>query len=92
MEDCNILAADCVVISCCCQCLILKIIIFILLKLPYKIIRKTREYTKKKLRIRYRKQAEKTTESVKARFQDEFLEFSVTNQMEELHGSHVFGS
>lgn len=29
---------------------------------------------------------------MKARFQDEFLEFSVTNQMEELHGSHVFGS
>ncbi|PRQ40476.1 hypothetical protein RchiOBHm_Chr4g0436431 [Rosa chinensis] len=55
MEDCNVLAADCVVISCCCQCLILQITIFIFFKLPCKLIRKTREYTMKKLQQRRRK-------------------------------------
>ena len=55
------LAADCVVISCCCQCLILQIIIFFLLKLPCKLIRKTREYAKKKLRKR--RKNEKTIEN-----------------------------
>ncbi|XP_059446825.1 uncharacterized protein LOC132178401 [Corylus avellana] len=52
MEDLNMLAADCVVVSCCCQCLILQIVIFVLLKLPSKLIRKTREYARKKLRQR----------------------------------------
>lgn len=61
MEDWNTLAADCVVISCCCQCLILQIIIFFLLKLPCKLIRKTREYAKKKLR--QRRKNEKTIEN-----------------------------
>ncbi|XP_009356509.1 uncharacterized protein LOC103947329 [Pyrus x bretschneideri] len=56
MEDCNMIAADCVVISCCCQCLILQITIFILYKLPCKLIRKTREYTMKKLQQRRRKE------------------------------------
>ncbi|KAF2321418.1 hypothetical protein GH714_041011 [Hevea brasiliensis] len=95
MEDWNMLAADCVVISCCCQCLILQIIIFILLKLPCKLIRKTKEYTKKKLRTRDKKQAEKRTESVKSRFQDEFVEFhegSITIQIEELHRGYGFES
>ncbi|TQD87917.1 hypothetical protein C1H46_026554 [Malus baccata] len=56
MEDCNMTAADCVVISCCSQCLILQITIFILYKLPCKLIRKTREYTVKKLQQRRRKE------------------------------------
>jgi len=51
-EDMNMLAADCVVICCCCQCLILQIVIFVLFKLPYKLVRKTREYARKKLRQR----------------------------------------
>lgn len=46
------LGADCVVISCCCQCLLLQILVFLMLKLPWKLIRKTREYAKKKLRQR----------------------------------------
>ncbi|KAJ9163424.1 hypothetical protein P3X46_023092 [Hevea brasiliensis] len=95
MEDWNMLAADCVVISCCCQCLILQIIIFILLKLPCKLIRKTKEYAKKKLRTRDKKQAEKRTESVKSRFQDEFVEFhegSIAIQIEELHRGYGFES
>lgn len=37
------LAADCVVISCCCQCLILQILVLVLRKF----VRKTREYGKK---------------------------------------------
>ncbi|TKY58522.1 hypothetical protein E2542_SST15585 [Spatholobus suberectus] len=52
MEDWNMLGADCVVISCCCQCLMLQILIFVLLKLPWKFVKKTREYAKKKLRQR----------------------------------------
>ncbi|KAI4357897.1 hypothetical protein L6164_001814 [Bauhinia variegata] len=54
MEDLNLLAADCVVISCCCQCLILQILIFVLLKLPCKFVKKTREYAKKKLQQKKR--------------------------------------
>ncbi|KAG4938856.1 hypothetical protein AAZX31_16G091500 [Glycine max] len=52
MEDLNTIGADCVVISCCCQCLMLQILVFVLLKLPGKLIRKTREYAKK---LRHRK-------------------------------------
>ncbi|XP_027348067.1 uncharacterized protein LOC113859513 [Abrus precatorius] len=52
MEDWNMLGADCVVISCCCQCLMMQILVFVLLKLPWKLVRKTREYAKKKLRQR----------------------------------------
>ncbi|XP_050372652.1 uncharacterized protein LOC126790457 [Argentina anserina] len=55
MEDCNMLAADCVVISCCCQCLVLQITIFIFFKLPCKLIKKTRAYTMKKLQQRKKK-------------------------------------
>ncbi|GAB4828944.1 hypothetical protein Ancab_018604 [Ancistrocladus abbreviatus] len=47
VQDCNALIADLVVISCCCQCLILQIVVFILLKLPRKIARKIREYAEK---------------------------------------------
>lgn len=43
------LVADCIALSCCTQCLILQIIILLLLKLPCKLIRKTKEYAKKKL-------------------------------------------
>ncbi|KAL2334202.1 hypothetical protein Fmac_015415 [Flemingia macrophylla] len=52
MEDWSLLGADCVVISCCCQCLILQILVFVLLKLPCKLVKKTRDYAKKKLRRR----------------------------------------
>ncbi|KAL9663870.1 hypothetical protein QQ045_019263 [Rhodiola kirilowii] len=50
MEDPNALAVDCIVISCCCQCLILQLLIFLLLKLPWKIICKTRDFAKRRLR------------------------------------------
>ncbi|XP_031273630.1 uncharacterized protein LOC116132095 [Pistacia vera] len=72
MEDRNMLAADCVVISCCCQCLILQIIFFVLLKLPWKLIRKAKEYAKMKIR-RTRKQ-EIIIKTMKGRYEDEFLQ------------------
>ncbi|XP_027154543.1 uncharacterized protein LOC113754351 [Coffea eugenioides] len=55
MEDLNGVAADCVVVSCCCQCLILQIVAFILLKLPLKLLRKTKKYAK---RLRNRKRGD----------------------------------
>ncbi|KAH7833260.1 hypothetical protein Vadar_004568 [Vaccinium darrowii] len=54
MEDWNTIVSDCIVISCCCQCLIVEIVIFIFLKLPYKMVQKTKRYAKKKLRQRKR--------------------------------------
>ncbi|XP_065852189.1 uncharacterized protein [Euphorbia lathyris] len=61
MEDCNMLAADCVVICCCCccQCLMLQLFIFILIKLPYRIVRKTRKLARKKLRIGWKNKGKK---------------------------------
>ncbi|WZZ73955.1 hypothetical protein YC2023_085325 [Brassica napus] len=47
MEDLNTYAADCVVVSCCCNCLVLQIAIFIFLGLPQKLVKNTRKcYTK----------------------------------------------
>lgn len=76
MEDWNTLAADCVVISCCCQCLILQVLIFVVLRLPYKIIRKTKQYAKKKL-IRHRRKEGKMIETLKVRYQNKSWEFHV---------------
>ncbi|GAA0153707.1 hypothetical protein LIER_11879 [Lithospermum erythrorhizon] len=56
MEDLNMLAADCLVVSCCCQCLILQILIFLVLKVPHKLFRRMKEYVRK-LRTRKREQA-----------------------------------
>ncbi|CAN0929900.1 hypothetical protein LINGRAHAP2_LOCUS37327 [Linum grandiflorum] len=59
MEDCNLLAADCVAISCCCQCLILQLLIFVFLKMPRRLLHRTRDYASKKLaRMRRRKKVE----------------------------------
>ncbi|XP_022928895.1 uncharacterized protein LOC111435666 [Cucurbita moschata] len=52
MEDMNTLAADCIVICCCCQCLALHILLLLLLKLPCKLVRKTRDFAKRRLRMR----------------------------------------
>ncbi|KAF9677264.1 hypothetical protein SADUNF_Sadunf08G0089900 [Salix dunnii] len=86
MEDLNMLAADCVVISCCCQCLILQSIIFVLLKLPRKAIQKTKAYAKKKL---WHRKKEKMLESVRGRSRDSFdrfLEGSIRIQVDGFHG------
>ncbi|EOA24856.1 hypothetical protein CARUB_v10018146mg [Capsella rubella] len=43
MEDLNTFAADCVVVSCCCNCLVLQIAVFIFLGLPQKLVKNTRK-------------------------------------------------
>ncbi|KAK1423176.1 hypothetical protein QVD17_18471 [Tagetes erecta] len=48
-QDWNMIGADCLVISCCCQCLLLQLLVFMLLKLPIKLIKKTQHYVKRKL-------------------------------------------
>ncbi|KAJ6768578.1 F24J5.7 [Salix koriyanagi] len=84
MEDLNMLAADCVVISCCCQCLILQSIIFVLLELPRKAIQKTKAYAKKKL---WHRKKEKMLESFRSRDSfDKFLEGSIRIQVDGFHG------
>ncbi|KAK3222683.1 hypothetical protein Dsin_009708 [Dipteronia sinensis] len=77
MEDGSMLAADCVVISCCCQCLILQVLIFCLLKLPCKLIRKTKEYAKKKFRQRRRSKGKiiRKVKKRKSRYREELMEF-----------------
>ncbi|XP_071704827.1 uncharacterized protein [Rutidosis leptorrhynchoides] len=54
-QDWNMIGADCIVISCCCQCLMLQLLVFVLLKLPSKMIKKTKEYMKRKFGNRMRK-------------------------------------
>ncbi|XP_021846564.2 uncharacterized protein [Spinacia oleracea] len=49
MEDCNTLISDCIIISCCCQCLLLQLVVFMFLQLPLRVARKTKEYAKRKL-------------------------------------------
>ncbi|KAK9060001.1 hypothetical protein SSX86_020705 [Deinandra increscens subsp. villosa] len=44
----GMIGADCLVLSCCCQCLILQILVFVLLKLPIKVCRKVKQYMKRK--------------------------------------------
>ncbi|CAI0552685.1 unnamed protein product [Linum tenue] len=59
MEDCNQMAADCVVLSCCCQCLLLQFLIYLFLKLPRRLLNRTRNYARKKLlKMRSRKKIE----------------------------------
>ncbi|XP_048136009.1 uncharacterized protein LOC115727458 [Rhodamnia argentea] len=55
MEDWNALAADCIVVSCCCQCLILQIVVFVLLKVPCRLFQKTKQFAKKRFRHSRRK-------------------------------------
>ncbi|KAJ4848218.1 hypothetical protein Tsubulata_014387, partial [Turnera subulata] len=93
MEDWNLIAADCIVISCCCQCLVLQIIIFILVKLPCKLVKKTKEYARKKLWNRKRKKM--ALPSLEGRFQGEILaihEGCIRIQVKESHGVHGSGS
>ncbi|KAI3467164.1 hypothetical protein Pfo_023827 [Paulownia fortunei] len=68
MDDRSMLAADCIVICCCCQCMILQILIFILLKLPHKLLKKTKEYAKK---FRARKKGTKIVQIEMTRYEDD---------------------
>ncbi|XP_043717755.1 uncharacterized protein LOC122665671 [Telopea speciosissima] len=66
MEDSNMLAAECIVISCCCPCLILQIIVFLLLRLPYKLLVMSKRFALKTLGKR--KKGEKATMGSRDRF------------------------
>ncbi|XP_021755277.1 uncharacterized protein LOC110720546 [Chenopodium quinoa] len=55
MEDCNMVISDCIIISCCCQCLLLQLLIFVFIQLPRRVARKTKEYAERKLRKRRKK-------------------------------------
>ncbi|XP_026410791.1 uncharacterized protein LOC113306017 [Papaver somniferum] len=50
MEDLNLLAADGIVICFCCPCLILQFIVFVLLRLPKKLVKKSKRLVRKRLR------------------------------------------
>ncbi|GMI99966.1 hypothetical protein HRI_003665900 [Hibiscus trionum] len=77
MEDCNTLVADCLVICCCSQCLILQIIVFVFLELPRKLIRKTKRYAKKKLLIGHRRRGRRRTEEGKVMIELEMVKGGV---------------
>ncbi|CAH1431264.1 unnamed protein product [Lactuca virosa] len=51
-QDWHMIGADCLVLSCCCQFLILQMLMFLLFKLPSKVFRKAKEYVKRKFGIR----------------------------------------
>ncbi|KAL4569296.1 hypothetical protein LXL04_024932 [Taraxacum kok-saghyz] len=53
-QDWNMVGADCLVLSCCCQCLMLQLLVFFLLKLPTKLLKRTIRYMKRKFRSQMR--------------------------------------
>ncbi|PPS09574.1 hypothetical protein GOBAR_AA11066 [Gossypium barbadense] len=88
MEECNMLAADCIVICCCSQCLILQFIIFVFLKFPAKLVKKTKQYAKKKL-IGQRRKEGKMKDGL---FQDEVQEAEKVLEELSRRGEFAFGS
>ncbi|EOA37266.1 hypothetical protein CARUB_v10010845mg, partial [Capsella rubella] len=60
-EDCGAFAADCVVLSCCCQCLVLQVSVFVFFKIPCKLAKKMKKFVKR----RCRKTLQPTMEDVK---------------------------
>ncbi|XP_026397817.1 uncharacterized protein LOC113293376 [Papaver somniferum] len=61
MEDFNLLAADGIVVCCCCccPCLILQFIVFVLLRLPKKLVKKSRRLVRKRCKKKNKKKNEK---------------------------------
>ncbi|CAF1928193.1 BnaCnng34780D [Brassica napus] len=47
-EDCGAFAADCVVLSCCCQCLVLQVTVFVFFKVPRKLGQKIKKFVKRR--------------------------------------------
>ncbi|VVB14348.1 unnamed protein product [Arabis nemorensis] len=47
-EDCGAFAADCVVLSCCCQCLVLQVTGFVFFKIPIKLVQKMKKFVKRR--------------------------------------------
>lgn len=72
MEDCESLAADCVVISCCCQCLILRIVVFVVLEIPHKLIQKARKKMRRNKKGERRIEKINVTEKVCKHNNDQF--------------------
>ncbi|MFS8017750.1 hypothetical protein Hanom_Chr15g01384071 [Helianthus anomalus] len=71
-QDWHMIGADCLVISCCCQCLLLQLLVFLLLKLPIKLVEKTKHYVKRKLRNKMQ-DGEKVTRMKVARCAEEVV-------------------
>ncbi|XP_010501592.1 PREDICTED: uncharacterized protein LOC104778876 [Camelina sativa] len=63
-EDCGAFAADCVVLSCCCQCLVLQVSVFVFFKIPCKLAKKMKKFVKR----RSRKTLQPTMEDVKEEY------------------------
>ncbi|XP_006415898.2 uncharacterized protein LOC18992436 [Eutrema salsugineum] len=47
-EDCGAFAADCVVLSCCCQCLVLQVSVFAFFEVPRKLAQKMKKFLKRR--------------------------------------------
>ncbi|KAF8088749.1 hypothetical protein N665_0530s0005 [Sinapis alba] len=47
-EDCGAFVADCVVLSCCCQCLVLQVTGFVFFKIPLKLVQKVKKFVKRR--------------------------------------------
>ncbi|CAH2033912.1 unnamed protein product [Thlaspi arvense] len=47
-EDCGAFAADCVILSCCCQCLVLQVSVFAFFKIPRKLAQKMKKFVKRR--------------------------------------------
>ncbi|KAH7658706.1 hypothetical protein IHE45_17G107500, partial [Dioscorea alata] len=71
MEECNLLVADCVAVCSCCPCLILQFFVFLLLRLPQKLITKAKNYSLKKLRSRRRINGVEVRPKQKQKFEDQ---------------------
>lgn len=56
-EDCGAFAADCVILSCCCECFILQIFIFVFFKIPCKLAQKMKKFVNIRLRGKKRRDA-----------------------------------
>ncbi|CAF2045505.1 hypothetical protein HID58_034803 [Brassica napus] len=47
-EDCGAFVADCVVLSCCCQCLVLQVTTFVFFKVPRKLAQRVKKFVKRR--------------------------------------------
>ncbi|CAN6985047.1 unnamed protein product [Brassica oleracea var. botrytis] len=47
-EDCGAFVADCVVLSCCCQCLVFQVTGFVFFKIPLKLVQKVKKFVKRR--------------------------------------------
>ncbi|XP_057528613.1 uncharacterized protein LOC130807426 [Amaranthus tricolor] len=81
MEDCNTLVSDCIIISCCCQCLILQFVLFVFVQLPRKLAKKTKQYAKRKLNRNRKNKTELNVDQIKPRRVDHDEDFVLMNEI-----------